>query len=421
MTEEHDHSHYHGVDKAEEHLSVDEAVKLLLDSIIPVGQESVSTFKANGRVLFDDIKSPIDLPRRPRSTRDGYAVKVTEDTEPGRSFKVIGDVRIGTIPKIVVKDGEAVRVATGSYMPKRANAVIMVEYVKVHEKELLANKAIKVHDNILSPGEDMTKGQLLLSKGARIHPHHLSLFSMLGIRKVKVFSKPKIAFFSTGDELIDTSKPLLKNNPAGVYEATRPFLASMISNLGGIPVDLGIARDNFAQIKSKMIKGLKYDALILSAGSSVGERDFVTSAALSISGVKILDHGVAMRPSSPTGIASYAGKPLLLLPGFPTSAIISFFVFGSPAILKLSGNAILQPTTIKARLVEDYNGKAGLTHFVRVSVIKENGEYKATNTRPTDAQYSSWLHIANGVAVIDEKGVAKKDEMVDVFLIAEIP
>ena len=150
--------------------------------------------------FFDDIKSPIDLPRRPRSTRDGYAVNVIEDAEPGRSFKIIGDVRIGTIPKIAVKDGEAVRVATGSYIPKGANAVIMVEYVEVQDKELRANKAIRVHDNILSPGEDMTKGQLLLSKGARIHPQHLSLFSMLGIRRVNVFSKPKIAFFSTGDE-----------------------------------------------------------------------------------------------------------------------------------------------------------------------------------------------------------------------------
>ena len=195
----------------------------------------------------------------------------------------------------------------------------------------------------------------------------------------------------------------------------------MISDLGGIPVDLGIARDNFAQTKAKMIKGLKYDALILSAGSSVGERDYVTSAAMSISGVKILDHGVAMRPSSPTGIASYKGKPLLLLPGFPTSAMISFFVFASPAILRLSGNTIIQPTTIKARLVEDYNGKAGLTHFVRVKVSRENGEYRATITRPTDAQYSSWLQSANGVARIDEKGVAKRDEIVDVFLIAEIP
>ncbi len=106
MTEEHDHSHYHGVDKAEEHLSVNEAVKLLLDSIIPVKPETIGAFKANGRVLFDDVKSPIDLPRRPRSTRDGYAVSITEDAELGRSFKIIGDVRIGTIPKIAVKDGE---------------------------------------------------------------------------------------------------------------------------------------------------------------------------------------------------------------------------------------------------------------------------------------------------------------------------
>jgi molybdopterin molybdotransferase len=419
MTEEHDHSHYHGVDKADEHLSVAEAIKILLDNIIPVKQETIGALEADNRILFEDIKSPVDLPRRARSTRDGYAVNITEDIESGRSFKLTGNVRIGRIPNLSVKGGEAVRVATGSYLPKGANAVVMVEYAEVQGKEVRANRAIKVHENILNPGEDLTKGQLLLSKGSRVHPQHIALFSMLGIRKVRVFSKPRIAYFSTGDELVDARRATSKV-ATGVYDATRPFIGSMISDLGSVPVDLGIVGDNFVQTKAKMTKGLKYDALILSAGTSVGERDYVAKAAMSISGVKILVHGVAMRPSSPTGIASYKGKPMLLLPGFPTSAMISFFVFANPAILRLSGSAVTQPTTIKARLVEDYEGRSGLTHFVRVSVTKESGEYKATVTRPTEAQYSSWLRSANGVAIIDEKGAAKRDEVVDVFLIAEI-
>ena len=127
-----------------------------------------------------------------------------------------------------------------------------------------------------------------------------------------------------------------------------------------------------------------------------------------------------MRPSSPTGIATYKGKPLLLLPGFPTSAIISFFVFASPAILRLSGVANIQPTTIKAKLADEFDGKPGLTHFVRVKVTKEAGECVATITRPTEAQYSSWLKSANGVALIDERGSAKRDEMVEVLLIGEV-
>jgi molybdenum cofactor synthesis domain-containing protein len=419
MTEEHDHTHYHGVDKAEESISVSEAVKIMLENITPVKQETIGALKSNNRVLFEDIISPTNLPKRARSTRDGYAVNIPQDVDSGSSFNIIGSVRIGAIPKLSVRSGEAVRIATGSYMPNGANGVVMVEYAEVQNQTLRVNRAIKVHENVLNPGEDVSDGQPLLSKGARIHPQHIALFSMLGIRKVKVYSRPKIAFFSTGDELVDASKPT-KSAATRIYDATRPFLASMISNLGCIPIDLGIARDKFAQTEAKMVRGLKYDALVLSAGSSVGERDYVTSAATSIDGVKILVHGVAMRPSSPTGIASYKGKPLLLLPGFPTSAIISFFVFARPAILRLSGVSNVQPITIKARLAEDYVGKPGVTHFVRVKVTREDGEYRAVITRPTDAQYSSWLSTANCVAVIGEKGIAKRDEIVDVFMIGEI-
>ena len=419
MTEEHDHSHYHGVDKAEEHVSVSEALSMLLENIKPVKQETVDTLKSNNRVVSDDVTSPTNLPKRARSTRDGYAVNISQDAAAGLSFKVIGSIRIGKIPNMSIASGEAARVATGSYLPTGANAVVMIEYVEVKDQNILVNREIKIHQNILDVGEDIGEKELLLSKGSRIHPQHVALFSMLGIKRVKVFARPKIAFFSTGDELVDPSKPNSKIG-TGVYDATRPFISSMISNLGGIPIDLRIARDNFTQTRAKMVKGLKSDALILSAGSSVGERDYVTKAANSIKGVKILEHGIAMRPSSPTGLASYRGKPLLLLPGFPTSAMISFFVFAVPSILRLSGSVETRPITIKAKLNEDYAGKTGITHYVRVKVVRVNGEYRAEVIRPTDAHYSNWLRAANGIAVIDENGSAKRDELVEIFPIAEI-
>ncbi len=413
MTEE--HTHYHGVDKAEEHLSVNDAVKLLLDTITPVKQEKIRVFDSYNRILFSDVNSPVDLPSRARSTRDGYAVSIDQNVA-GQSFNIIGDVRIGTVPKLQVKRGEAVRVATGSYIPNGANAVVMVEYAQVEGKSLRVSKEIKMNENLLGRGEDLPKGELVLSRSSRISAQHVALFSLLGIRKIDVFSRPEIAFFSTGDELIDP----LRSGKAGLYDATRPYIFSMISELGAVPVDLGIARDNFSQIKTKMRSGLRHDALILSAGSSVGERDFVSDAATSIDGVKILVHGVAMRPSSPTGIAFYRGKPLLLLPGFPTSAIISFLVFARPAILKLSGSSNVHPIMIKARLTEEYSGKLGLTHFVRVKVEKSSDGYSASIVRPTEAQYSGWIKSANGVAVVDDKGVARPNDFVDVFLIGEV-
>ncbi|MDG6923458.1 MAG: molybdopterin molybdotransferase MoeA, partial [Nitrososphaerota archaeon] len=277
MMEEHDHSHFHGVDKAEKHISVSEAVKMLVANINPVKQETINALDSNNRFLAEDLKSPVNLPRRARATRDGFAVNIGQDAGAGFSFKVVGSVRIGKIPQISVGSGEAVRVATGSYLPIGANAVVMVEYVDAHDQTVLVNRSIEVHQNILNEGEDVSQGQLLLLKGERVHPQHVALFSMLGLRKVKVFSKPRVAFFSTGDELVDLRRPSSKSATV-VYDATRPFIASMISNLGGVPVDLGIVRDNFAQTKLKMARGLKYDALILSAGSSVGERDYVTRA-----------------------------------------------------------------------------------------------------------------------------------------------
>jgi len=249
---------------------------------------------------------------------------------------------------------------------------------------------------------------------------------MLGIDQLPVYAKPKVAFFSTGDELKDIgSKSGRKNGSAhrvGIFDSNRPFLSSMINELGGIPIDLGIARDNLKEVKAKMNRGLRYDALFLSAGSSVGERDYVTKAAESIKDVKILVHGVAMRPSSPTSLAVHNGKPLILLPGFPTSAIVSFLVFGRPAILKLGGNSSLDYTTIRATLEDEYEGKAGLTHFLRVRIIRDGELYRAKIVKPTEAQFSSWLRQANGIAVIgrDGKTSVRHGDEVSAFQIGEI-
>ncbi len=408
MSEE--HTHYHGVDKAEQHLSVADARRILLESIHPVKQEIIKTNQSDGRVLSNDIVSPRDLPSRARSTRDGYAVSMGSES----SFRIIGEIRIGVVPKLALKPNEAARVATGSYLPFGATAVLMVEYAKVEGKTLVPDREIKAGENIIAKGEDFSRGQLLLGKGTRIHPQHIALLSMLGVRRVSVYKKPRIAFFSTGDELVDPAK-----STQGIFDANRPFIAAMVSRFGGVPVDLGIARDDYDTIKKKIVKGLQFDALFISAGSSVGERDYVARSVESIEGVKVLVHGVAMRPSSPTGIATYKGKPFLLLPGFPTSTIVSFLVFGVPAILRAGGSTTELPM-IKAKLSEDYHGKPGITHFVRVRIQRDKKEYTANVVRPTEAQYSNWLKQANGIVVIGELGSAKQCELVDAFLIGDL-
>jgi len=419
-----DHLHYHGVDSAEKHLSVKEALETFLGEIRTTKSETIGVYEANGRVFFSDLTCPENLPRIARSTRDGYAVKLTADDLgeiENRTFIIIGEVRIGAVSKLIINSGQAAKVATGSFVPRGANAVAMKEYSQVEDGRLKTTKNLKIGENILSPGEDLKKGELLFRAGTRLRPHHIALLSLLGVKKAKLFSRPRIAIFSTGDELQDPFKSKKLDN-AATFDSNRPFLSSIISELGALPVDLGIARDNFDETKSKMMTGLKYDALILSAGSSVGDRDYVSRAAESIKGMRMLVHGVAMRPSSPTGLAVYRGKPVVFLPGFPTSAIVSFYVFGRPSILKLSGLSSTEFPTIRARLDEDFDGKPGLTHFLRVKISREGEQFIAKIVRPTEAQYSSWLREANGIAILgaDGKTNAVRGDEVSVYLIDQV-
>ncbi len=420
--EEEVHVHYHGVDKAQEHISVKDALDRFLRKISPVKSEVVKLSGSLGRVSSEDIMSSFDVPRYDRSTRDGFALKVAKDQiASGSEFKIVGEVRIGKKAKVSVKAHEAIRVATGSFLPLGSNAVVMKEYAEVQENGdiLKITRDVKAGDNILHAGEDIKKGSIVLSRGTRFQPHHIALLALVGAKQVKVFEKPRVAFFSTGDELIDINST--ESSSEKTTDINRPFIESMINELGAIPVDLGITKDDFQEIRKKIVKALSFDALILSAGSSVGERDFVSKAVESIKRVKTLVHGVAMRPSSPTGLALYKGKPYIMLPGFPTSMIVSFFVFARPAILKLSGSSVVFPQKIKAKVQNGFQGKEGLTHFLHVKVEERNSEYFAKIVKPTEAQFSSWLKDANGIGVLDQpKSSLQPGESLDVFLIGDV-
>ena len=217
--EEEEHVHYHGVDKAEEHIRVDQALEMFLGQITPVKSEYVELARANRRVIYEDIRSPMDLPRLARSTRDGFAVSFPGDETPtGSRFSIVGDIPIGVVPKMSLKEGQAVRIATGSYAPKGTCSVLMKEYAKVEGDSLVGERSLRRNENVLKPGEDIARGKTILHKGSVLLPTHIALLAMLGHARVKVYRKPRIAFFSTGDELVDlqassssTSKTRSKN------------------------------------------------------------------------------------------------------------------------------------------------------------------------------------------------------------------
>jgi molybdopterin molybdotransferase len=431
--EEEDHVHYHGVDKAQEHISVKDALDTFLKEIRPVGSEIVDSSDSLNRILSGDIASKNDVPKFDRSTRDGYAIYIDAEDQvmsSGAKLKIIGEIRIGRKVQFKIRKGETVRVATGSFVPGGANAVVMKEYATVEGGTLTITKDVRLGENILHAGEDIKKGDVVLTRGTTIKSHNVALLAMVGVKKVKVFRRPRVAFFSTGDELFDVSrssrgrKSSSNSSSFKTNDVNRPFIESMLRELGAIPNDLGIAKDNFETQRGKLLSGLREsDALILSAGSSVGERDYVGMAAESIKGLKLLLHGVAMRPSSPTGLGVYRGKPFIMLPGFPTSMMISFFAYARAAILKLGGSPATMQIYVKAILEGgDFQGRAGITHFLHAKVREtDNGEYKARIIRPTEAQYSSWLKEANGICVLDpSRTMVSEGDIVNVFLIGNI-
>jgi molybdopterin molybdotransferase len=427
-----DHVHYHGVDRAEEHITVEEALRQFLDAIQPISRsERVSAVHSLGRILFEKLVAPRNVPELPRSTRDGYAVKASH-LIGNKEYELVGEVKIGVPPGqgITIKSSnEAVRVATGSFLPSGADCVIMKEYVTQNGRKIIATRAATKWENVLRAGADIERGEVLLVRGTRIRPQHIALLSLLGIRNIRVFKKPVIAFLSTGNELIDSigrgKRRNLRDLRGKIFDVTRPFIASMIAELGCLPLDLGIARDELKAIKSTILRGLdSADAVILSAGSSVGEKDYASSAVRSITGVRILVHGIAMRPASPTGLAVFGNKkPLILLPGFPTSAIVSFLVFAQPAIHRLSGNSFGVPWMIQAKLTE---GQAipvkGIKQFIRLRVERKGSEYVAKIVRPSEASYSNWLAKANAIGIVDEKKSEriKPEEKITAFPIADL-
>jgi len=273
--------------------------------------EIVTTAEALGRVLAADIVAPIDVPGFDRSAVDGYALKAedTHGTSPSNAviFAVIGFGEIGRDPPCKVQRQQAIRLVTGAPLPKGADAVVMIEYTKaIGEGKVEVYRAVTTGRNVSVRGEDVVTGTRLLSRGVVVRPQDVGILAAMGIEHVEVHRTPIVAVLSTGNELID-----LGHQPATgqVIDSNRPTLIALVRDAGGLPLDLGIARDEDAAIRSRLSEGLaKADLVIVSGGASVGEHDLTPRVVDSLGSPGILVHGVAMRPGKPAASPSSTGN-----------------------------------------------------------------------------------------------------------------
>jgi molybdopterin molybdotransferase len=385
---------------------IEEARRIFYEALpaASVPSESIPVHRSLNRILAEDVRAETSVPSFAKSAMDGYAV-VAEDTfgaSPTNPslLKLIGESRIGESPRILLQRGEAVAIATGAPVPQGATGVVMVENTKrLDTGDVEIHSPVAPGENVSQVGEDVKQGTVVLERGKKLKPPDLGLLVALGRRTVSVVRKPRVGVLSTGNELSDTGRAAAGK----IADVNRPVLMAMVEDCGGMPVDLGIAKDDAEQISRKMRQGLKStDIVLVTAGTSVGKGDLVPDIINALGKPGMLVHGIAMRPSLPTGLAVVNGKPVISLPGFPVSAMFAFSTFVQPLILKMLGTEPDPQPKTKAKTTKRIVGVPGFRTFVRVLVREEGGKLFAEPLRTPGSGILTTLTRANGIVIVPE-------------------
>ena len=340
--------------------------------LVPLGIEPVGLDEALGRVLALDVVSPVDVPSFDRSNVDGFAV-VAQDTF-GASEEVPCRVRLssevihtGVVPGTVLRPGEAVAIATGGMMPRGADAVVMVEHADVSGSELRIARAVAAGSGVAFAATDITAGEAVLRRGAILTSRDTGVLAAIGVAAIDVWRRPIVAILSTGDEIIAPGQPM---QPARVYDSNAQVLADAVRELGGDPRRLGIVADDADALRVKLRQALAIaDIVLLSGGTSKGAGDVSYRVVAELTDPGIVAHGVALKPGKPICLAATEGRPVVVLPGFPTSAIFTFHEFVAPVISALAGRSVQPLGQVQARLAVRVNSEIGRTEYVLVGLV----------------------------------------------------
>jgi molybdopterin molybdotransferase len=399
-------------------ITVAEALDKILSQIHPLGFEKVSLLDALGRVIGEDIYAQRNIPPLDNSGMDGYALRSEDVREACKELpvrlEVIEDLPAGFISTKKVEKGKAIRIMTGAPIPKGANTVIPVEETKRGDGFVLVLKAVSLGENIRRSGEDVRKGDCVVSQGDLIRPAEVGMIASLGRSFISVYQRPLIAILCTGDELVDVDGGV---NEVKIISSNSYTLASQVKDCGAIPLQLGIAQDRRKEIEEKLRQGIRADVVISSAGVSVGDYDFVKEVMKKL-GMEMLFWKVAMRPGHPLAFGTIGSKPVFGLPGNPVSSMISFEQFVRPSLLKMMGHRQLFRPVIEAVLKEEFKKAIGRRFFIRGSVSLEKGQYVVTTTGEQGSGILRSMVKANGLIVIPEdQEIVRAGERVKVQLL----
>jgi putative molybdopterin biosynthesis protein len=340
----------------------------------PLGQEAVPLANALDRVLADDILAPVDVPGFDRSNVDGFAVLATDTHGAGeeapRSVDLNAEVLSpGIAPRQSVKTGTATMIATGGMLPRGADAIVMVEHTEPvgDAGRLEITRAVAPGENVTYAGTDIAKGETVLRAGQLLTSREIGVLAAIGLAEVAVHRQPQVAILSTGDEIVAPGAPL---RPGAVYDSNAAIIGAAVEELGARPVQLGIAADNDDALEAALAQALKYDLVVLSGGTSKGAGDLSYRVVSRLRDPGIVAHGVALKPGKPICLAVTSGKPVVILPGFPTSAIFTFHEFVAPVLRAYAGLPADRRQMVSATLPMRVNSERGRTEYLLVGLVQ---------------------------------------------------
>ncbi|HZO95078.1 MAG TPA: molybdopterin molybdotransferase MoeA [Candidatus Baltobacteraceae bacterium] len=374
-----------------------EGVATYLEAVAPrpPGTERVALERAVGRILAADVRADAFYPADRRATMDGFAVRSAD----GRAARrIVGTIRMGHAPPGPLGAGEAMRIPTGGVLPAEADAVVPVEDA-AEAGEAVSPAASPVPGEYVTPrGDDMAPGETILHGGTRIGAPELSVLATLGIAAPEVFRRPRVAVVSTGDELVDTGAA---PGPGQVRDSNRWAIAGCLVALGCEVTHLPRVEDEVEAIGARIAAGLaQCDAVVLTGGSSVGARDHVPVAIDAFGPPGVVVHGLRVKPGKPTVLGAAGPKPLIGLPGNPTSALTILDAIASDVVRALTGERAARRATIAARAGARFDGRPGWTWYV--PAVLDGGDVRPLALR---SSHTSLLARADGYVVVGPERV----------------
>ena len=356
-----------------EMLSVDQALSTVLGNVHPLAPASMDLDEAFGLVSAEDAVAAESMPPFPSAAVDGFAIRVADGAANRR---YLGEQMAGSVSGLAVEPGTAVRITTGAPVPPGADAIVMVEVAEERDGEVVLYQVPGAGDGIRPVGQDIRAGEVVVPSGTQLGAAEIGLLATVGKGRVRAYPGPRVAVFSTGDELVDAAAPLA---PGKIRDSNRHALMAAVRGAGGIPLSLGVARDNAPALEEKLDAALaQADAIISSGGVSMGKLDLVKPL--------LERHGtvhfgrVTMKPGKPLTFVTIGDCPVFALPGFPVSSLVSFELFVRPALLRMAGRQTVSRPRVAVTLAHDIRHDPARTEFQRAVVSRREGQFVARTT-----------------------------------------